>query len=111
MIIAEGDYTARTRAAFAQAKAAYERAEELVKDKIISQSEYEQAKLNYQNAKTAQEAVANKTTAKGTGVGAPIGGVIKNISGTEGQFVEVGPRVATVTQRRGLKRYAEVSQR
>ena len=36
--IAEGDYTARTRAAFAQAKAAYERAEELVKDKIISQS-------------------------------------------------------------------------
>ena len=109
--IAEGDYTARTRAAFAQAKAAYERAEELVKDKIISQSEYEQAKLNYQNAKTAQEAVANKTTAKGTGVGAPIGGFIKNIAVSEGQFVEVGQLLATISQNRRLKLKAEVSQR
>lgn len=102
---------ARTRAAFAQAKAAYERAEELVKDKIISQSEYEQAKLNYQNAKTAQEAVANKTTAKGTGVGAPIGGFIKNIAVSEGQFVEVGQLLATISQNRRLKLKTEVSQR
>ena len=109
--IAEGDYTARTRAAFAQAKAAYERAEELVKDKIISQSEYEQAKLNYQNAKTAQEAVANKTTAKGRGVGAPIGGFIKNIAVSEGQFVEVGQLLATISQNRRLKLKTEVSQR
>ncbi|MFR4026667.1 MAG: biotin/lipoyl-binding protein [Alistipes indistinctus] len=68
------------------------------KTKLFPQSEYEQAKLNYQNAKTAQEAVANKTTAKGTGVGAPIGGFIKNIAVSEGQFVEVGQLLATISQ-------------
>lgn len=69
--MAEGDYVARTRSTYEQAKAAFERAENLVKDKIISQSDYEQSRLAYENAKTAYDAVAGKTSARGTRVTAP----------------------------------------
>ena len=109
--IAEGDYTARTRAAYEQAKAAYERAENLIKDQIISQADYEKAKLDYENAKAANSAVSDKTTAKGVGIGSPIGGFIKNIAVTEGQYVEVGQQLATVSQNRRLTLRADVSQK
>mgnify|MGYP003054092857 CR=1 FL=1 len=109
--IAEGDYTARTEAAYRQAEAAYERAEALVADKIVSQAEYEQKRLDYENARTAYEALASKLSAQGTGVSAPIGGFVKNIAVSEGQFVEVGQTLATVSQNRRLVLRAEVSQR
>lgn len=109
--IAEGDYTARARAAFEQAKAAYERAQSLVEDKIISQSEFEQAKLAYENAKTAWDAVSGKSSASGTRVVSPIGGFVKNIAVGEGSFVEVGQTLATVSQNRRLVLRAEVSQK
>lgn len=109
--IAEGDYTARTEAAYRQAEAAYKRAEALVADKIVSQAEYEQKRLDYENARTAYEALASKSSARGTGVSAPIGGFVKNIAVSEGQFVEVGQTLATVSQNRRLVLRAEVSQR
>ena len=52
----EGDYYTRIHANYEKAKAEYERAEKLVKDQIVSQKEFENARLNYQNAKTAYEA-------------------------------------------------------
>ena len=109
--MAEGDYVARTRSTYEQAKAAFERAENLVKDKIISQSDYEQSRLAYENAKTAYDAVAGKTSARGTRVTAPIGGFIKNVAVSEGAFVEVGQTLATVSQNKRLVLRAEVSQR
>lgn len=109
--IAEGDYTVRAKAAFEQAKAAFERAEALVGDKIVSQAEYEQKRLDYENARTAYEALASKSSAQGTGVVAPMSGFVKNIAVSEGQFVEVGQTLATVSQNRRLVLRAEVSQR
>ena len=109
--MAEGDYVARTRSTYEQAKAAFERAENLVKDKIISQSDYEQSRLAYENAKTAYDAVAGKTSVRGTRVTAPIGGFIKNVAVSEGAFVEVGQTLATVSQNKRLVLRAEVSQR
>lgn len=109
--VAQGDYIARTRVAYEQAKAAFERAEVLVKDQIISQADYEQSRLNYENAKTAYDALAGKTTAQGTRVTTPIGGFIKNVGVGEGAFVEVGQPLATVSQNKRLVLRAEVSQR
>ena len=109
--IAEGDYAAKIQATYIQAKAAFERAESLVKEKIISQAEYEQTRLAYENAKAAQEAVAGKTTNQGTGVSATIGGYVTSVAISEGAYVAVGQPLATISQNRRLKLRAEVSQR
>lgn len=70
--IAEGDYEQRIRSAYTQAETAFRRAEKLIGDRIITQTEYEQARLAYENAKTAYDALASKSSAKGTRATAPI---------------------------------------
>ena len=109
--IAEGDYYTKVKATYEAAKASYDRAEALVKDKIISQKEFESTKLEFENAKTAYNAVSNNKTAKGGSVNAPINGHMKNILVKEGEYITVGQPLATVSQNQRLVLRAEVSQR
>lgn len=109
--IAEGDYYTKVKATYEAAKANYDRAEALVKDKIISQKEFESTKLEFENAKTAYNAVSNNKTAKGVSVNAPINGHMKNILAKEGEYITVGQPLATVSQNQRLVLRAEVSQR
>ena len=109
--IAEGDYYTKVKATYEAAKASYDRAEALVKDKIISQKEFESTKLEFENAKTAYNAVSNHKTAKGVSVNAPINGHMKNILVKEGEYITVGLPLATVSQNQRLVLRAEVSQR
>ena len=109
--IAEGDYYTKVKATYEAAKASYDRAESLVKDKIISQKEFENTKLEFENAKTAYDAVSNNKTAKGVSVNAPINGHVKNILVKEGEYITVGLPLATVSQNQRLVLRAEVSQR
>ena len=108
--IAEGDYYTKVKATYEAAKASYDRAEALVKDKIISQKEFESTKLEFENAKTAYNAVSNNKTAKGVSVNAP-NGHMKNILVKEGEYITVGQPLATVSQNQRLVLRAEVSQR
>ena len=109
--IAEGDYYTKVKATYEAAKASYDRAEALVKDKIISQKEFESTKLEFENAKTAYNAVSNHKTAKGVSVNAPINGHMKNILVKEGEYITVGLPLATVSQNQRLVLRAEVPQR
>ena len=109
--IAEGDYYTKVKATYEAAKASYDRAEALVKDKIISQKEFESTKLEFENAKTAYNAVSNNKTAKGVSVNAPLNGHMKNILVKEGEYITVGQPLATVSQNQRLVLRAEVSQR
>ena len=109
--IAEGDFYTKVKATYEAAKASYDRAEALVKDKIISQKEFESTKLEFENAKTAYNAVSNNKTAKGVSVNAPINGHMKNILVKEGEYITVGQPLATVSQNQRLVLRAEVSQR
>ena len=109
--IAEGDYYTKVKATYEAAKASYDRAESLVKDKIISQKEFENTKLEFENAKTAYDAVSNNKTAKGVSVNAPINGHVKNILVKEGEYITVGQPLATISQNQRLVLRAEVSQR
>ena len=109
--IAEGDYYTKVKATYEAAKASYDRAESLVKDKIISQKEFENTKLEFENAKTAYDAVSNNKTAKGVSVNAPINGHVKNILVKEGEYITIGQPLATVSQNQRLVLRAEVSQR
>lgn len=109
--LSEGDYYSKINAAYQKAKAEYERAGTLVKDKIISQKEYESIRLDYQNAKIAYDAVAGKQSAKGVSVSAPINGYIKNIAVKDGEYVTAGQTLGTVSQNKRLVLRAEVSEK
>lgn len=109
--IAEGDHYSKVKAAYEQAVSEYERATPLVKEKIISQKEFNSIKLNYDNAKIAFDAVAGNRTTGGVGVSSPIGGYIKNIQVKDGEYISVGQPLATVSQNRKLVLRAEVSEK
>ena len=89
----------------------YERMETLVGDKIVSAKDFEQARLNYENAKVAWEAVAGKQTANGVSVVSPINGYLKNLQVKEGDYVTVGQPLATISQNSRLVLRAEVSEK
>ncbi|MCM1031075.1 MAG: efflux RND transporter periplasmic adaptor subunit [Oscillibacter sp.] len=109
--IAEGDHYSKVKAGYERAKAEYERAASLVKDRIISQKEYETVKLDYENAKIAFDAVAGNRTANGVGVPSPLQGFVKNILVKEGEYVTIGQPLATVSQNKRLVLRAEVSEK
>ena len=96
---------------YEKAKIDFERANELVKDNIISQKDFHERQLKYQNAKTTFSTIANSYTTGGQKVKSPINGYIKNILVSEGQYVEVGQAIASVSQNRKLILKAEVSQK
>ena len=109
--LGEGDYYSKVNAAYQKAKAEFERAGTLVKDKIISQKEYESIRLDYQTAKIAYDAGSGKQSARGVNVTAPIGGYIKNIAVKDGEYVTAGQTLGTVSQNQRLVLRAEVSEK
>jgi membrane fusion protein, heavy metal efflux system len=112
--LAQGNIDAvykETKANFDKAKADYDRASDLVKDRIISQKDFLQAKTDFENAQTAFSMVAKNYSAGGQGVASPISGFVKNILVSEGQFVEAGTPLATVSKNAKLNLVANVSQK
>jgi cobalt-zinc-cadmium efflux system membrane fusion protein len=112
--MAEGSIDARFKEAKSnheKAKADYDRATELVKDKIVSQKDFLQAKADFENAQTAYNAIAKNYSANGQAVSAGMNGYVKNILVAEGQFVEAGTPLAILSRNKRLILQANVSQR
>lgn len=107
----EGDYYSRVRANYEKTKAEYDRASQLVKDKIISQKEFESARLDFQNAQITYDAVSGKQSARGVGIPAPIGGYVKNITVKDGEYVTAGQPLATISQNKRLLLRADVPEK
>lgn len=99
------------KANYDKAKSDFERASELVKDNIVSQKEYLQAKVAFENAQTSFNAIAQNYSAKGQSISSPISGFIKNVLVSEGQFVEAGTPLAIVSKNKNLLLQAHLSQR
>ena len=111
--LAEGNIDANykeAKANYEKAKADYDRAIELVKDKIISQKDFQQTKVDFENAQTAFNTIAKNYSANGQIVSATMNGFVKNILVTEGQFVEAGTPLATISKNKKLILQANVSQ-
>ena len=106
----EGDPVAKAKITYETALKEFKRAEGLVKDKIISEKEFEQSRLKYENARTAYEAQATNVTASGVKVTTPISGYIKNRLVNQGEFVSVGQPIATISKNRRLQLRADVSE-
>lgn len=106
----EGDPVQKARATFEIAEREFNRAESLIKDRLIAEKEYNEVKLAYENARIAYEANAGKQSTKGTNVVAPISGYIKNRLVSEGEYVEAGQSLFTITQNRRLQLRADLSE-
>lgn len=95
----EGDPIAKAKAAFEAAKSEMERVKPLADENIVSQREYEQARLNYQTAKAAYEGIAASKSGSAV-VTTGMGGFIKSLIVKSGDYVNVGDPIAVVTQNR-----------
>ncbi len=97
----------------ASAKRNFERASELVKDKIISEKEFLEAKRQLENAQTqlANVSVSKKFNQSRQSVSAPISGFLKNVLVENGQFVNAGQPLATISKSKRLLLRADVSQK
>lgn len=108
--VGAGDAAELARVTYETAKAEYDRVSSLVKDKIVSQKEYEQARERYEQARLAYEAVGADSQ-EGSQATAAKSGYITRLWVKEGDYVEAGAPLATIAQNKRLQLRAEVPQR
>lgn len=104
----EGDPLLKSKLEFEAAEKEYQRAENLVADKIISAKEFEQIRLRYETAKASYQGQAGKVSAQGIRITAPIGGYIKSRLVNQGDYVAIGQPIAIITKNKRLQLRAEV---
>ena len=109
--MAEGDPVQKARIAYDVAKEEYERMAKLVESRIVSQKDFLRAKESYENARISYEAVARNHSDRGQSVTAPIAGYVKELLVKEGDYVEAGQPLFSVTQNRKLFLRADVSEK
>ena len=106
----ETRYT-QAKVAYDKAKADYDRAQELVKDNIVSQRDFLEIKARFETEQANYNNLSRNYQSGGQKVISPISGFVKNILVAEGQYVSVGQPIASVSQNRSLVLKAEVSQK
>lgn len=112
--LAEGNMDSnykKAKANYDKAKADYDRAKELVKDKIVSEKDFLLTKVDFENAQTAFNMIAKNYTVNGQTISPAMNGFVKNILVTEGQFVEAGTPLATISKNKKLILQANASQK
>ncbi|MBE6287628.1 MAG: efflux RND transporter periplasmic adaptor subunit [Mediterranea massiliensis] len=109
--IGQGDPVEKAQIAYEVAQKEYERMKSLVSDRIVSEKAFLQAKQAYENARISYEAVAKNHTEGGQQVTAGIGGFVKNLFVKEGDYIEVGQPLMSITQNRRLFLRADVSEK
>ena len=87
----------------------FKRAEELIKDNLISQKEYNQIKADYERAQRNASSVAARNR-NGISVSSPISGALISVNVAPGSFVNMGDPLATVATDRRLLLKAELSE-
>ena len=109
--LASGSQVDKIAAEYRRAEGEYNRLKQLVDDQIVSRSDFEAAESAYLKAKAEYDAIAARSSEKGSSVVAPIAGYITSLSVGEGDFVEMGQPLATVSQNRRLQLRADLPQR
>lgn len=99
-----------TKANYDKAKSDLDRAKELIKDNLITQTDYIQRQNNFEIAQTQYNAIA-KNYSGGQKITTGISGFIKNVYVSEGQYVNAGEPLASISQNQRLILKAEVSQK
>ena len=106
----QGDAAANAQIDKALAEKELKRADELIKDNLISRKEYDRIRAEYERAKAGAASVAARNRA-GMSVSAPIGGALVNVTVRPGSFVNMGDPLGTVVVDRRLVLKADMSER
>jgi len=101
----------QAKVAYDKAKADFDRAQELIKDNIVSQKKFLDIKARYETEQANYNNLSRNYQSGGQKIVSPISGFVKNILVVEGQYVSVGQPIASVSQNRRLVLKAEVSQK
>lgn len=96
---------------YEKSKIDFERAKGLAKNNIISQKSFQETQLRHKNAQTTFNTIEKNYTAGGHKITSPIEGYIKSVMIREGEYVEIGQSIASVSQNRRLILKAEVPQK
>ncbi|MGL5260765.1 MAG: efflux RND transporter periplasmic adaptor subunit [Bacteroides sp.] len=107
----DGDPAQRARINYEIAKKEYQRVLPLIESKIVTQKEFARIQQEYENARISYEASAKGHTQGGQQMKAPISGYIKALYVKEGDYVEVGQALFSITKNKRLYLKAEVSER
>jgi RND family efflux transporter MFP subunit len=96
---------------YEKAKADYERLAELAKDKITSEKDLLNAKNQYDNTKANYDNLVKNFTASGQNVTSSMNGFVKQVFVQNGQYIEAGQAIASISQNKTLLLKAEVQQK
>ena len=96
---------------FEKVSADYDRAKELAKDQIVSAKELLNAKTQFENAKAVYSNMNKNFSSSGQSVKSPMTGFVKQIFVQNGQSVEAGQSIVSVSQNKALVLRAEVQQK
>jgi RND family efflux transporter MFP subunit len=102
---------AEAKSNFEKAQSDYERAEELAKDKIVSEKDLLGTKNKYDVAKAVYDNLNKNFNTTGQMVSSPMNGFIKQFFIKNGAYVEAGQPIVTISQNKTLMLGAEVQQK
>lgn len=109
--LADGDPVQKARVAYETAKREYERMKPLAESQIVSAKDFAATEQAYENARISYEALAQGHGDDGQTITAPMTGYVKQILVQEGDYVNVGQPLISLTQNQRLFLRADVSER
>lgn len=107
----EGDIASKARIEFEKARKDKERADLLREEKLITDKEYREAEAAFDLARQVYDATGRPTREHGISITSPASGYVKQCDIRDGDFVEVGQTLMTITQDRRLYLRADVPER
>jgi RND family efflux transporter MFP subunit len=96
---------------FEKAESDYERSKELVKDKIVSEKEFLNSKNEYDNAKAIFDNLNKNFSSSGQNITSPMKGFVKQLFIQNGEYVEAGQAIVSISQNKTLLLSADVQQK
>ncbi len=96
---------------YLKAESDYRRARELSKENVISEKDFLQVKSEYETSKASYDNLSRNFSPKGQSVSSPLAGFIKQLFVENGQFVEAGQPLVSVSKNKSLLLKAEVRTR
>lgn len=90
----------KARSNFEQAKAEYERKQELYEAQIVPKAEFEQVKEKFEVAKAQYQSLTANYGAGGKNIRAPFDGFVKNLNIQNGDYVEQGDILLSIANQK-----------
>jgi len=96
---------------YEKAEADYKRKSQLAKDKLVSQNELQDSKAEYENSRIRFENLNKNFNKSGQDITSSNRGFVKHIYISNGEYVEAGQPLVSITENRNLFLKAEVQQK